>query len=241
MKKTWIQIKVGLVRDPKHRERMGKAVWLYLHMLDRIDWETGIVYGWRDKLEAEDMSMQWRTLQQWRQQLDELNYITCVQKGNVQDITVHKWCNPREYSGKTYNPISGGTTETVPISGKGTTEGTVPVPSKHSTPSLYSEIKDHIIIKEQELNIWDRVKKAYELQETGNQGTLQVYRKYIEPSEFICEKNNGDGITEFMVRCDNREQHDWLVGRFSSTAKRLLMGYYNTPADNIRLRFVFEE
>ena len=106
-------------------------------------------------------------------------------------------------------------------------------------PSL--TIKDNIIIKEQELNIWERVKKAYELQETGNQGTLQVYRKYIEPSEFICEKNNGDGITEFMVRCDNREQHDWLEGRFSSTAKRLLMGYYNTPADNIRLRFVFEE
>ena len=74
MKKTWIKIKRGLL-EPKHREILGIRIWLYIHMLDRTDWETGIIYGWKDKDEAEDLSMPWRTLQQQRQQLEKLSLI----------------------------------------------------------------------------------------------------------------------------------------------------------------------
>ena len=48
-KKNWIYIKRGMSEDPKHRERIGMAIWLFMHMIDAADWETGRVYDWRDK------------------------------------------------------------------------------------------------------------------------------------------------------------------------------------------------
>src|SRR3990167_4925043 len=104
MKKNWIYLKRGLSQDPKHRENMGPRVWLYLHLIDRADWETGIVYGWKDKDEAADMCMEWRTLQRQRQELQELGYITCRKGRGHQDITVYNWTNPKNYSGEVVNP-----------------------------------------------------------------------------------------------------------------------------------------
>ena len=98
MKKTWIKVKRGLLR-PEHRENLGIKVWLYMYMLDRVDWETGTIFGWKDKDEAEDIGMPWRTLQKQRQEIEELGYITCIKQQYSQDIVVHKWTNPREYTG----------------------------------------------------------------------------------------------------------------------------------------------
>ena len=47
-KKTWIKVKRGLLA-PKHRELLGVRFWLYMYLLDKTEWETGIVYGWKDK------------------------------------------------------------------------------------------------------------------------------------------------------------------------------------------------
>jgi hypothetical protein len=91
-KKNWIYLKRGLSEDPKHRQAMGNRIWLFMHIIDRADWETGIVNGWVDREEAEDMRMSWRTLQDQRQELEELGYITCVQKFQCQDIIIHNWC-----------------------------------------------------------------------------------------------------------------------------------------------------
>jgi len=41
MKKQWISIKRGLIRDPKHRIVMGECVWLFQYMIDIADWNTG--------------------------------------------------------------------------------------------------------------------------------------------------------------------------------------------------------
>lgn len=114
MKKNWITIKRGLSEDPKHRERMGNRVWLFLHLIDRADWETGKVYDWRDEEEAEDMVMNWRTLQRQRQELADLGYISCKSNGRGQEITIYNWTNPRNYSGKTINPRGGQDTGSEP-------------------------------------------------------------------------------------------------------------------------------
>ena len=37
MKKTWIKIKRGLL-EPKHRDRLGIRVWLYLYILGNPEW-----------------------------------------------------------------------------------------------------------------------------------------------------------------------------------------------------------
>lgn len=117
MKKTWIKVKRGLL-TPRHREALGIRVWLYMYMIDQADWETGKIFGWRDKEEAENMGMPWKTLQKQRQKLDRDNYISCKLVGDKQEITIHNWTNPREYSGQVYNELEG-----VPKNGYSTREG----------------------------------------------------------------------------------------------------------------------
>lgn len=143
MKKTWIKIKRGLL-DPKHRDKLGIRIWLYLYILDQTDWETGKIFEWRDKDAAFALQMPWRTLQQQRQQLAEDGYISSEMKGNKQVITIHNWTSPREYSGDIYNPIDGGTESRVPRkNAEGTREGTREGIRKPSTPSYRSQITDH--------------------------------------------------------------------------------------------------
>jgi Mn-dependent DtxR family transcriptional regulator len=85
-KKNWISVKRGLSEDPKHREAMGEAVWLYLHIIDAADWEKGIVYDWRDKDIAADMGINPRTIRDWRDRLTSKGYITCKQQQHCAQI-----------------------------------------------------------------------------------------------------------------------------------------------------------
>ena len=154
MKKTWIKIKRGILQ-PKHREKLGVRLWLYLYILDRANWDDGRVYDWRDKDEARDFDMSWRTLQKQRQELENLGYITCVQHQNKQTIIINKWVNPREYGGKEYN-TEGDTQKSVPLefdegTPEGTHEGTHKGSSKLGTPTLYSQITDQTLSKWKEL------------------------------------------------------------------------------------------
>ena len=141
-KKNWIYVKRGLSEDPKHRNQIGNRIWLFLHIIDRADWETGIVADWRDKEESDDMGMNFRTLQQQRQELDALGYITCQQTLHGQTITIHNWVNPRGYSNAVLNPRpeqeqdeDHGTENTAPY---GTVHGTV-----HPYRDLSTLLLDH--------------------------------------------------------------------------------------------------
>jgi hypothetical protein len=106
-RKHWIYIKRGLSEDPKHRAAMGECIWLFMHIIDRADWETGIAFDWKDEAEAADMSMPLRTLREQRRKLADLGYITCVQKQRKQDVIIRQWINPRDYSGGIVNPKGG--------------------------------------------------------------------------------------------------------------------------------------
>ena len=147
MKKTWIKIKRGLL-EPKHRDCLGIRIWLYIYILDNADWDTGEIREWRDKDAADEMQMPWRTLQRQRQQLENDGYITCLQTGDKQSITIHNWTNPREYSGKVYNPVDMGTQNRVPPdmgdTNEGTREGTREGSIKLRTLPIRSHITDHI-------------------------------------------------------------------------------------------------
>lgn len=107
MKKQWISIKRGLIRDPKHRLAMGECVWLYQYMIDIADWDTGRIPDWKDEAASDDMQMQIRTLREQRRKLESLDYISCTQKQYGQEIAILNWSNPREYSGEIYNPKQG--------------------------------------------------------------------------------------------------------------------------------------
>lgn len=150
-KKHWIQIKVGLSRDAKHRERLGVKIWLYMHMIDRCDWSSGIITQWIDKEEAEDMNMRWRTLQGQRQELESDGYITCIQHKRYQEIIIHNWHNPRAYGEGAMNVRGKGTQKSVPKKNKGTPKGTPKGSRKPSTrtPNSGSQVsgKDSTVKK----------------------------------------------------------------------------------------------
>lgn len=139
MKKQWISVKCGLSRDPKHRRQMGKAIWTYLHMLDLADWETGIVYDWKDENAAEDMGIDIRVLREDRRKLDDEGYITCRQKQYGQDITIHNWTNPREYTGEVYNQKQGDKKHPPSKTSQGDTQGDTQGSVKDVTPTLDSK------------------------------------------------------------------------------------------------------
>ena len=130
MKRTWIKVRRGLL-EPKHRERLGARVWLYIYILDNTDWNTGTITGWTDGNAADELGMPVRTLQDQRQRLAEDGYISCAADFQSQIITVHNWINPREYSGEVYNPTGEGT------------ESSVPIQSQSSVP-LHSVTQKHI-------------------------------------------------------------------------------------------------
>lgn len=142
-KKHWIYVKRGLTESPHHRNQIGNRIWLYLHILDRADWETGIVSDWRDKDEAADMGMQHRTLQQQRQELADLGYITCQQTLHGQNLIVHNWINPRDYGSKVLNPRPASEADEED-SAHGTVHGTVntvPYGTVHGTVHPYRELR----------------------------------------------------------------------------------------------------
>ena len=93
MKKLWISIKRGLIRDPKHRVAMGECVWLFQYMIDVADWDTGKIFGWKDEAAADDMQMPIRTLREQRRKLESLDYIICTQKQYDQEIAITNWTN----------------------------------------------------------------------------------------------------------------------------------------------------
>ena len=113
-KKNWIYIKRGMSEDPKHRERIGMAIWLFMHMIDAADWETGRVYDWRDKEVGIDMTASTATVREWRQRLTDLGYITCVQKQHSLEIIIHNWNNPKEYNTPKIN-VRQGKSEVAPL------------------------------------------------------------------------------------------------------------------------------
>jgi hypothetical protein len=113
-KKHWIYLKRGLSEDPKHRSRMGECVWLFMHIIDRADWETGIAFDWKDREEAADMCMPVDTLRRQRQKLEELDYIRTVQKQHSQNIYIMEWKDPRNYGAEIRNPRNQGSHEQLP-------------------------------------------------------------------------------------------------------------------------------
>src|SRR3990167_2570289 len=140
-KKNWIMIKRGLSEDAQHRAKMGVNLWLFLHIIDRCDWETGIVYEWRDREEADDMQMDLNTLRHQRQKLEEARYITCKQKQHGQEIIIHEWVNPKNYSGRVLNSRkSEGINELLPSDFQGSNQGSNQVIASVTTLST----RDHV-------------------------------------------------------------------------------------------------
>jgi hypothetical protein len=106
MKKTWIKIKRGIL-EPKHRRKLGAAWFLFFYMLDKTNWEDGIIYDWKDEAAADELEIPLSTLRDHRRKLENNLYIATTQKQYTLEIAVKNWTNPREYDGTVYNSKQG--------------------------------------------------------------------------------------------------------------------------------------
>jgi hypothetical protein len=228
MKKHWISVKRGLSEDPKHRQNMGEAVWLFLHVLDAADWETGIVHDWKDKEIAAEMSLNERTVRDWRNRLQSFGYIESKQRQHSLDIIIHNWTNPRDYGGTKLNAkqsdarMSPSDKDDFQGDTQGDTEGDTQGLQDsigNSTPFIESKPESNpIIVKNPELHftIWERVKQTFE---TDPNFPLQTKARIRNTQGIRID----DGC---LVVVSAQKDCDWLNSQLKRTAERMLPGIY---------------
>jgi len=201
-KKHWIYIKRGLSQDPKHRERIGQAIWCFMHIIDRADWETGIVYDWKDKDEADDMGVNVRTLREWRRSLDENNYITCLQEQYGQKITIHNWINPRDYSSEVLNQLPQGDNITEPQDdAQDTPQGYTQGNRKDVTPT-YKSKNQKSKVKEPKITNYSLLLKVQEDFKQGMKMLQAPWEKNIKgwqnfPKWLLEQEEAGRPVSQF--------------------------------------------
>lgn len=73
-KNWWAPLRVGLFTDPKHREKMGQAVWLYCYLHAYADRENGRLIRNYSQI-ADEVKTTPKTVQRWMKILEENGYI----------------------------------------------------------------------------------------------------------------------------------------------------------------------
>lgn len=211
MKKTWIKIKRGLIIDPKHRKRMGELVWVYFHMLDRADWETGAVEDWKDADEAEALDMKLRTLRDHRQKLDKLGYVTNEQKQRGLRVVIHNYTNPREYSGQVYNPPEQGDKITSPTEIQADMQGDIQGISQDGTPTYNSQ--NHRITGKDIATAFDEFREITGRKPRKNQmnivSDLIMRMRLKYPDDYMTRMKAC--YREWLIRAYKPENLNWLA------------------------------
>jgi hypothetical protein len=97
---TWTRISNGLLDDPKHVERMGHALWLYLQILRRVTKEVegvGTVLGGKPVTDSEiaAFGLTIRSISRYRKTLVDHGYITAKLAPHGYIYTV---CNSKKFN-----------------------------------------------------------------------------------------------------------------------------------------------
>ncbi len=218
MKKTWIKLKRGLV-EPKHRDKLGIRIWLYLYILDQADWGQGAVINWIDKNAADELGMPISTVRKQRRQLEEDKYISCLQKKDHQQIVIKNWTNPREYSGEVYNKSIQNST---PLKNEGDHKviTTMDTPSSNSHITSHKTKEDRDTEKDRKTRITEGMAKGYKAHRAGknkNQHyppdvikTITAFEKHfkIKPPH---AKDSGYSLWVKSAREINRLSSDYKI------------------------------
>lgn len=147
-KRTWIKIHNGLTSDPQHRARLGVRVWLFMWLIDQVEWETGIVWDYTDKRAAMSLSddenkISPRTIEDQRQQLERDGYVICHAAFQCQHIRIMRWRNPREVTPDQIN-VPGQRETWYDLSRRHTTTFPVPIPTESSVPLHIDHTESHV-------------------------------------------------------------------------------------------------
>jgi hypothetical protein len=224
-KKTYIVLKRGIL-DKRHIFRINTAIWLYLYMLDIVGWDEGIIYEWKDKDAAEELGFSISTIRNQRRNLDELDYISCLQHPRGLQIKIKNWTNPREYSGKVYNQKKESVKELTPSI----------VESVNQSDTLSdSGLTPFIYLKEQRTN--DPLRDELELKWNAVKNQLCSGLPFDNRFRKDMEYGNVIGIHEgnLNVSVDDPES---LNERLSRMSVPVMQAVFN---DGTKLNFVCKE
>lgn len=89
-KNWWAPIWCGLATDPKHQEKMGKAVWLYLYIHMYADRKTGKLFRNCEQI-AEETGQSWKTINRQLAKLSDGEYIHLTRKSHGFTIEITKF------------------------------------------------------------------------------------------------------------------------------------------------------
>jgi hypothetical protein len=93
--KTYIAVKVGLL-DPKHVKAMkNQSVFLYLHLLDDADWDTGCV-KWTVADAAQCLGLTPPTIRKYQALLEISGNITTTKQRGYLESQIQNWTDPRK-------------------------------------------------------------------------------------------------------------------------------------------------
>ena len=113
VKKQWVSLGRDFAVNPKVRQDLGECIWLYLYMVDKANWETGTIIGWKDADEAAALELNPRTVKDQRQKLDRLGYIDFIQRQRDHDVIIRDWHVPGHWD-TIVNPSVHGPKDEVP-------------------------------------------------------------------------------------------------------------------------------
>ena len=93
-KRNWIKVRNGLL-DQKHVSALGFCpLYLYLYMLNNVDWDTGMIPGWSDGVVAQELGVKVWQVKEYRWRLRDTGYIKCQRILHGQDISINNWQTP---------------------------------------------------------------------------------------------------------------------------------------------------
>ena len=229
-KKTWVKLKRGLLIDPKHRMALGTNIWLYLYMLDVTDWDTGKIIDWHDQAAADELMMPVGTVRYQRRKLEDAGYISCQQLYQRQVITIKRWVNPREYSGKVYNDDGkdwdvddDGDEELAPFNDDGDKHGVkdgVNDGANGLTPVHINHIPHITVNKKGEPDLFDACVEIYKQKKHGLITDAHAFTLMI--NNF---KANGVTAEDYAAAIDAMDADDRYKGGKPTSYEKWAIGY----------------
>lgn len=82
------------IQTKEHREKMGQTIWLFMDLVQHANWKLGIVEKFKDKDAAARLGLPLQTIRNWRYQLRDKGYITCLPGHQSSRIVIHRWRDP---------------------------------------------------------------------------------------------------------------------------------------------------
>ena len=101
----WAPIRSGLTTDPKHRKRMGNAIWVYLYLQTYADRETGWLFRSCKQI-SDDLEESVKTVRRQMEKLEDRGYIELKRKQYGFEIQITKWKPIKKLKGLAVAPTS---------------------------------------------------------------------------------------------------------------------------------------